>query len=478
MASSAIKPLKGTRDLYPEDALRRRYITGAWRDASIRSGFEEIEGPTIEPSQLYSIKSGEGILGELFQVFSGKSDREVAQVMETGRAPGALRPEFTPTLARMYAAHARQLPKPCKWFTAGAYFRAERPQRGRLREFLQWNVDAIGLPSDGDTPEARALLDAEIIGCAVGMFEALGITPGAVRVKFNDRALVAAHLRTLGVTEDRMTDALEVLDRKGKIPDDALAQRARDAGLPGAFVASVARADDLDLDLGALPIVGACAAAGIDGWSELDPSVVRGLAYYTGTVFEAIADGERAVAGGGRYDTLIELFGGPPTPACGFGMGDVVLANLLEDHGLIPHGADLRDAVSRRPASARPDAFVVPNGDDENEPLATRLASVLRRGVESRDWLTREARRPWDADRYAVPPMHARVSYKSTRNIKKLRADAAAQHTRCFVEIHGEDKVEITDLDTREPLTSAVGSFTIDPESPHFAGRAIWERRP
>jgi len=478
MPPRTINPLKGTRDLYPEDALVRRYITGAWRDASIRCGFEEIEGPTIEPSELYSIKSGDGILSELFQVFSGKSEREIEEVRTTGRAPAALRPEFTPTLARMYAAHARSLPKPCKWFTAGPYFRAERPQRGRLREFLQWNVDAIGLPSDDDTPESRAALDAEIIGCAARMFETLGLTEDLVRIKFNDRALVSAHLKTLGVGENQLNDALAILDRKGKIPGDALADQARDAGLPDAFIASAARADDLDLDLGALPVVGACAAAGLDAWAELDASIVRGLAYYTGTVFEAIAEGERAVAGGGRYDTLIELFGGAPTPACGFGMGDVVLTNLLQDHDLIPEGAQLRDAVSRPPASTRPDAFVVPNGDDDNEPLATRLASTLRRGVESQGWLDRDDRKPWDPDRYEVRPVHARVSYKSTRNLKKLRSEAAAQHARCFVEIHGPDKVEITDLDRRESLTSGAGSFTIDPASPHFAGRAIAEHRP
>ncbi|MFI4856005.1 MAG: ATP phosphoribosyltransferase regulatory subunit, partial [Phycisphaerales bacterium JB065] len=135
---------KGTRDFYPEDLLRRRYITEVWRAVSIRHGFEEIDGPTFEHSELYAVKSGEGILGELFQAFSGKAEDEREQVRETGNAPFALRPEFTPTLARMYAARAKQLPKPVRWFCVPNFFRAEKPQRGRLREFMQWNVDVIG----------------------------------------------------------------------------------------------------------------------------------------------------------------------------------------------------------------------------------------------------------------------------------------------------------------------------------------------
>jgi histidyl-tRNA synthetase len=172
MASKKIKPPKGTRDLYPEDVLRQRYITNAWRDASLRCGFDEIAGPTFESTELYSVKSGEGILGELFQAFSGKGGQETLdKLVKKGQADFALRPEFTPTLARMYAAHAKQLPKPCKWFTAGPYFRAERPQRGRLREFLQWNVDAIGLPSEADSTHSNAQMDAEVIECSVRLFE-------------------------------------------------------------------------------------------------------------------------------------------------------------------------------------------------------------------------------------------------------------------------------------------------------------------
>ncbi len=472
----SVQPPKGTRDLYPEDALRRRYITQTWRDAAIRCGFDEIEGPTLESSDLYSIKSGEGILSELFQVYSGKSDKEIEQVQQTGRAPYAMRPEFTPTLARMYAAHAKQLPKPCKWFTAGPYFRAERPQRGRLREFLQWNVDAIGLPSEDDTPAARAQMDSETIECCVRLLESLGLTTTNLRININDRELMRTHIQSLGVTDEQLEHAYTLLDKREKLPKDALEKQGVELALPERFIAFLTGSDEDSISADALTLLDDPSMTTMRDWSDFDSSIVRGLAYYTGTVFEAIADGERAVAGGGRYDNLIELMGGPPTPAVGFAMGDVVLANLLDDHNLFPSGAELMDACSRPQANVRPDAFVVPNGDEPNEPLAHQLTSQLRRGVESEDWLTREDRKPWNPDRYSVNPLHARITYKSTRNLKKLRADAEKQHARFLVEIHAPDKVELTDMDQRESLTSDVGSFNLDPTSPHYVGRAIAER--
>lgn len=480
MSTKKIKPPKGTRDLYPEDLLRQQYITNAWRDAAIRCGFDEIAGPTFETTDLYSVKSGEGILGELFQAFSGKSPKEVDRVKETGQAEFALRPEFTPTLARMYAAKAKELPQPCKWFTAGPYFRAERPQRGRLREFLQWNVDAIGLPGEENSADNRSRIDVEIIGCAIQLFENLGLDASTLKVLINDRAVMARFFASLGAADNQLESAFNLLDRQGKLPADALRTLAEEADLPGSFVAFLTKseAEISALDAGELDRVCAMgAASGMEDWIEKDHSIARGLAYYTGTVFEAIAEGERAVAGGGRYDNLIELFGGPPTPACGFGMGDVVLGNLLDDKGLMPTGAELMDAVARPQASIRPVAFVVPNGDEENEALVPELVTNLRRGTESNAWLSRDDRKPWDRDRYRVTPMHARVTYKSTRNMKKLRADAVNQHARYFVEIHANDKVELTDLDHREPITSDThGSFSVDPGAEHYVGNAIASR--
>ena len=500
MAAKKIKPPKGTRDLYPEDLLRQRYITNAWRDASIRCGFEEIAGPTFETTELYSVKSGEGILSELFQAFSGKSEREVEQVKATGQADFALRPEFTPTLARMYAAHAKQLPKPCKWFTAGPYFRAERPQRGRLREFLQWNVDAIGLPGEDSTPESKFRMDSEVIECCLRMFELLGMDSESVSLNLNDRSLVDRVLQNT-IKPNADIDAIySALDKRQKISPDAFNKIAEEAGLDlfnfdlrtkqtekrmklafDGFGMGAGKSDEETYEaIKNNPsyqdtlIVRALRKLGFADWSRYDSSIVRGLAYYTGTVFEAIADGERAVAGGGRYDNLIELFGGPPTPACGFGMGDVVLGNLLDDKGLMPTGVELMEAVARPQASIRPVAFVVPNGDEDNEPLVHTLTANLRRGIESESWLSREDRKPWNTDRYAIQPVHTRISYKSTRNMGKLRADAEKQHARFFVEIHADNKVELTNMDTRESITSNThGSFSVDPTTENYVGRAI-----
>ncbi len=498
-----IAPPKGTRDFYPEDLLASRYITNAWRDASIRCGFDEIAGPTFESTELYSVKSGEGILGELFQAFSGKSEGEIEEVQQTGRAPYALRPEFTPTLARMYAAHAKQLPKPCKWFTAGPYFRAERPQRGRLREFLQWNVDAIGLPGEDATPETKFRMDSEVIECALRMFESLGLDSESVAIHMNDRSLVEKILNSTVKAGADLDPVYAVLDKRNKISPDAFESLANEVGLDltnfdqkinqienttnllfqGIAQGGGKSTQDILESIHSNPtypnaqMVRLLRRLGFADWARYDASVVRGLAYYTGTVFEAIADGERAVAGGGRYDNLIELFGGPPTPACGFGMGDVVLGNLLVDKGLMPTGAELMEAVGRPQASIRPDAFVVPNGDEDNEALVHTLTANLRRGIENEAWLARDDRKPWQDDRYRVAPLHARTSYKSTRNLKKLRADAEKQHARYFVEIHAPDKVELTDMDRRESLTSdTLGSFSVDPAAPNYVGAAITAR--
>ncbi len=504
-APKKISAPKGTRDLYPEDLLRQQYITNAWRDAAIRCGFDEIAGPTFETTELYAVKSGEGILGELFQAFSGKGGQETLdKLVEKGQADFALRPEFTPTLARMYAARAKELPQPCKWFTAGPYFRAERPQRGRLREFLQWNVDAIGLPGDENTVENKARMDAEVIQSMVNCARDLGLTSDDFTICLNDRESVEAILLESGIDASQLGASFGLLDKREKLPKEKLIQIATEEGLdhpdflkyltresakPGESkileldevnptanfkVTFEGKGKGINSPLRLLNILG---DFGLLHWCEVKTSIVRGLAYYTGTVFEAIAEGERAVAGGGRYDNLIELFGGPPTPACGFGMGDVVLGNLLDDKGLMPTGSELMDAVSRPQASIRPVAFVVPNGDDENEPLVHALVANLRRGIECEQWRSRDDRKPWDAGRYRIAPMHARVSYKSTRNLKKLRADAVNQHARYFVEIHADNKVELTDLDKREPITSDThGSFSIDPSAENYVGTAIANR--
>lgn len=473
----SFKGPKGTRDCYPEDMLRRRYLLQTWRDTSIRHGFEEIEGPIFEEAALYAVKSGDSILGELFQAFSGKSPEEVEQVRQTGRGPFAMRPEFTPTLARMYAARARQLPRPTRWFMAGPFFRAERPQRGRLREFLQWNCDVLG----ADDPAAIKNAEVDMMWALVFSCITLGFTPDDLSVHFCDRRFIEAQLRAVGVGDAALPAAFALLDKRNKISTEHFADEADALGFSAAaFDALVAKRDET---VAGLPEDSA--------WLNWDSSVVRGLAYYTGLVFELTASGERAVAGGGRYDGLIQLLGGPPTPAVGFAMGDVVLSLLLEENGLMPEGPDLLDAVSQRPASARPEAFVIGANDDVTESIVRRLVADLRRGKESTAFLDKGAdRKPWQPDRYdpesgGVRPLHARTSDKATRNVRKLLGDASRQRSRFAVVIHDTEsstgRVQLKDLDRGVDLTPAdvpglpvlMAEFSADPASPVFVGRAI-----
>lgn len=463
----------GLRDFYPQDLLRRRYIEKLWRDTSIRHGFEEIDGPTFEHAELYKIKSGEGILNEMFGVFSGKDESQRA-ALAAGEAPYALRPEFTPTLARLYAAKAATLPKPCKWFWQQNCYRAEKPQRGRLREFMQWNCDVIG----GD--QGDVLHDGDVIACVVGCLDIAGLHPVDARVHVCHKFATAGLLEGFGVAPTSMGDALSLLDRRGKIPEGEFLGGLVKLGLKEQFTATLDRVLRGPLTNGpadlhsTLEHVATMLNWSIDdlqtywknfqtdydvqGWLVYDLGIVRGLAYYTGMVFEVIAEGERAIAGGGRYDNLIELFGGPATPAVGFGMGDVVLSLLLADKGLMPEGKDLFEALSAPAASFRPDAFVISNGIPEADAAVRPLVAKLRRGTESGAWLAREGRKPWDAARYrsvgeddlAARPLHARHTYKTTKNIGKLLKEASDQHARAAVIIESGQHATVRNLETRE----------------------------
>jgi histidyl-tRNA synthetase len=396
MSSHKLQAPKGTRDWYPNEMSVRRHIEAAWRSASIDSGFDEIEGPTFEHLELYTIKSGEGIVNELFSFTRAGGEKTYA-----------LRPEFTPTLARMVVARAAQLPMPIKWFCMPAMFRAERPQRGRLREFQQWNVDLIGV--------AGADADAEVIATGLLALERLGLRPSDVQVRISHRDAVANILRRLGVAAESLHAAFELLDRRDKLEAEEFAKRAAALGLgdearagfervarasmPVATeIAELARSVNVPVE-DVEPLTGLrdrLTALGLADWCRWDLGIVRGLAYYTGMVFEfhEASGAERAIAGGGRYDTLVEIFGGPKMPACGFGMGDVVLSLVLADRGL------LKDAESGA-FLPRPDVFLVSNG-----------AEVAERGIVSLEHSLRRA------------GFHVRRSYKQTRNIGKLLGDA------------------------------------------------------
>lgn len=408
----------GTRDFYPVELVRRRWIEHRWRKVALRHGFDEIDGPTFERSDLYAVKSGDGILGELFQTFSGK-DPEQAKLAGEGRAPLALRPEFTPTLARMYAARAGQLPKPAKWFWQGPCFRAEKPQRGRLREFWQWNCDVIGgnfTVADAESTE-RALLDAEVVGVCVDLLAECGLSADAIKVRLNDRGAATRLIASCGGAGQE-TAALTLLDRRGKMPAVDWAAQFTSLGIDVARYEAAATAASLDAP-GFAALGAQLRSSGLEAWCVLDHSIARGLAYYTGMVFEVIVDGERAVAGGGRYDNLIELFGGPPTPACGFGMGDVVLSLVLQDKKLMPNDKEIA-----RELGLRPDVFVISNGSPNSDAaLPATLAALRKAGL------------------------HARRSYKATGKIGKLLKDASDQNAHFAIILEDGGEVTVKDLD-------------------------------
>jgi len=330
-----VQQVRGTRDFYPEDMALRNWLFERWRRASRRAGFVEVDGPELEPLKLYTEKSGPEIAEQLY-CLEDKSRRQLA-----------LRPEFTPTLARMIAARQAALPEPIRWFNISRCFRYERAQKGRLREFFQWNVDLIGI--------AEEIADAECIGLAVDAMKELGLGPEDVQVRINDRRLLAALVRHLGIAEDRVPQVFGILDKRDKVPVETLGALLAEVGLEAAQRQGLERIlawqglDDIDAQERATPEVHAAAEAikrlfalladyGIAEWCRFDIGIVRGLAYYTGPVWEVHdRKGElRAIFGGGRYDRLLGDMGGKAMPACGFGCGDVVLGILLDERGLRP----------------------------------------------------------------------------------------------------------------------------------------------
>jgi histidyl-tRNA synthetase len=359
------KALPGFRDFYPEELALRAHIFETWRSVAARYGFEEYDGPPLEPLELYTAKSGEEIVGQLYE-FTDKGDRRVA-----------LRPEMTPTLARMVAARANGLKKPIRWFSIPQLFRYERQQRGRLREHFQLNCDLIG--------EAGSLADAEIIGLTIDLMRAFGLGPKDVRVRVSDRRALTALLKGRGVPDAGLSAAFQFIDkierlREGEIEklrqdpqlyapatvfDLEEISRIRGMAMVEAALATVAGGEEAMAPL--RRTVSALEAMGFGEFLDVDFTIVRGIAYYTGTVFELFDAGKtlRAICGGGRYDNLTEAVGGVSLPAVGFGMGDVVLGELLKDKGLMP------------PHRSSIDVFLASIGE-EDRPDLLRLAHELR----------------------------------------------------------------------------------------------------
>ncbi len=330
--------LPGFREFYPEAFARRNHIFRQWRRAAHAYGFSEYDAPVLEPLDLYRAKSGDEIEAQLF-AFTDKGGREVA-----------LRPEMTPTVCRLVGAKANALKRPIKWCSIGEFYRYERAQKGRERAFFQFNCDIFGEPG----PEA----EIELIGLLVQALAGFGLGPRDFFVRLSDRTLWLHYLASLGLDAERTKAVLGAVDKYEKIGDDAFkayneAFGPIDAEVKNKILAflgikSLSALEEVLAPLGGdaltarladwRKLLGGLGAMGLGEFVEVDFGVVRGLAYYTGFVFEAFdRKGElRAIAGGGRYDDLVEKLGGPALPAVGFAIGDVTMALLLEQRGLMP----------------------------------------------------------------------------------------------------------------------------------------------
>jgi histidyl-tRNA synthetase len=305
-----MQSLPGFRDFLPKECAARNYIFARWREVCGRYGFVEWDGPVLEPTDLYKKKSGPEIVGQLFS-FTDKGEREVA-----------LRPELTPTLARVIAAHEREFKKPLKWFSIPQCFRYEKQQRGRLREHYQFNADIIG--------EQSLAAEVELIALCVDILRAFGFTARDVVVRISDREFWIDFLRTQNVPEERWQEILQAIDKSEREPRDKSAARLGSLAEPAfKILAGEGKSERLERLLAAL------GDRGLAEFVKIDLGIVRGLAYYSGVVFEAFDRGGklRALAGGGRYDDLIQQLsdGAVSLPALGFAMGDVVLGELINE---------------------------------------------------------------------------------------------------------------------------------------------------
>ncbi len=332
-----MQALPGFRDFLPEGCAKRNCIFARWREVSRRYAFVEWEGPVLEPTELYKKKSGSEIVDQLFN-FTDKGEREVA-----------MRPELTPTLARVVAAHEREFKKPLKWFSIGQFFRYEKQQRGRLREHFQLNCDIIG--------ENDLAADIELVALCIDVLRAFGFTEKDFVVRISDREFWTDLFRENNVPAERWDELLQVIDKSGREPREKTAEKLGHLADPVfAILKSGGQSEKLD------KLVDGLCRRGLVDFVAIDVGIVRGLAYYTGIVFEAFdrAGKFRAIAGGGRYDNLTAQLSDDALslPAIGFAMGDVVLGELINE---IPRA---REAMQKAITSDRRRLrfFTVTNG--------------------------------------------------------------------------------------------------------------------
>ena len=319
-----IQSVKGTRDFYPEQMTIRTWLYDLLRQVSESFGYQEWEAPFLESLELYAAKSSEEIVREQSYVFEDRGGKMIT-----------LRPELTPSLARMVAQKQNELVFPLRWWSFGPFWRYERPQKGRTREFFQWNVDLLG----PNSPES----DAENVAVLATLFKTVGLTPKEALIMVSDRRLLDAQLNAFEVPQESRAAVSAWIDRRDKLSAEAWRANARELGLSDQQLSKVeAMLADKDLwkTSAELPrFFEAIGSLGLSDYVRFDAGVVRGFTYYTGTVFEAWEVGgdiKRAILGGGRYDRLLADVGGDRLPAVGYAMGDVVFTLMLEKYGLLP----------------------------------------------------------------------------------------------------------------------------------------------
>lgn len=419
------KSLPGFREFYPEDCAIRNHFFRLWREQALRFGFDEYDAPLLEPLELFTEKSGEEIRQQLFE-FVDKGGRAVA-----------LRPEMTPSLARLIGARANSLKRPVKWFSIGEQFRYERQQKGRLRSFYQFNADIFGEPG----PAA----DVECIALLVQSLRAFGLSAEHFCLRVSDRDLWLLYLEAMGLTGEAAVGVLAVVDKLERDSAEVLAGRLKpffgeaaadflekirqltqlrtvdelEAFLSGHLVNAEHKATLVRRMADWRELVGGLEAMGLSDFLRIDLGIVRGLAYYTGFVFEAfqtVGQG-RALAGGGRYDALVKKLGGPDMPAVGFAIGDVTLSDLLELVDLLPHYI------------SKPDVVVIYTGENEKRFALNDVARLRQTG--------------WRVD----------YSFKSASLAKQMKGASAsgARYALIYGESEcAEDKVTVRDLVGRE----------------------------
>jgi histidyl-tRNA synthetase len=320
---STIQSVKGTRDFYPAEMSVRTWLYQIIREVSESFGYQEYDGPFLEKIDLYAAKSGEELVKEQAFVFPDRGGDLIT-----------LRPELTPSLARMVAARQNELVFPLHWWSFGPFWRYERPQKGRTREFFQWNIDLIGANSTES--------DAELLAVAARFFQKVGMSAEKVKIVVNNRRLMDAEFVRLGITPEQKESVFRLIDRRDKMSAEAWETYAGEAGLnPEQFQGIRQILSDKDLWKKSPELVtlfSILAGMGLKEYFQFDPSIIRGLLYYTGTVFEAKDQGEggRSILGGGRYDNLVADVGGEALSGIGFAMGDVMISLLLQGYGLIP----------------------------------------------------------------------------------------------------------------------------------------------